>query len=57
MEDNFFMDQGEWDDFEMIQSLYLLWTLFLLLLPCNMYGNNYITHYISESGSPELVFL
>ena len=31
MEDNFSTDQGEWDDFEMIQSLYLLCTLFLLL--------------------------
>ena len=31
MEDNFSTNQGEWDDFEMIQSLYLLCTLFLLL--------------------------
>ena len=31
MKDNFSTDQGEWDDFEMIQSLYLLCTLFLLL--------------------------
>ena len=31
MEDNFSTDQGEWDDFEMIQSLYLSCTLFLLL--------------------------